>query len=483
MRSKKSIQFNALINGIKTLFLVAFPLITFPYAAKTLGVQGIGRYNFAYSIVSYFMLLAGLGVYNYAVREGASIRNDKEKFSIFASEILEFNIISTIVAYFFLFVLCFLENGIAEYRTLILVISINIILTTLGCEWVYAIYEEYLYIAIRGIVFQIISMLLLFTCVHSSRDIIIYSITTLVSLSGYNLLNIIGLHNKFHFMIQPINSLKKHFVPIILLFANSIATTIYINSDTTILGMLAGDYSVGLYSVSTKVYSIIKSILASVIIVSIPRMSEFWANDNYEKFNMLGNRILNSFITLTFPAMFGIYLMANEIIDIIADRTYREADMSLKILSIALLVSVFNWFFQSSVLIPSKNEKKVLYASCAAALINIILNFIFIPIFKQNAAAFTTLIAEIVALMISWHYASSIIKLQIKLRDILSIVTGCGFICSYCWVIKLVTAGLIRVLMIICGSVVGYFLILVAFKNSLIVDIMIKVKKIFKRRI
>ena len=80
MKKVKSIHLNAIINGVKTLLLVVFPLITFPYAAKVLGVEGIGQYNFAYSIVSYFMLLAALGIYNYAVREGAAIRDDKKAF-------------------------------------------------------------------------------------------------------------------------------------------------------------------------------------------------------------------------------------------------------------------------------------------------------------------------------------------------------------------------------------------------------------------
>lgn len=474
---KKSIQFNAIINGVKTLLLVAFPLITFPYAAKVIGVKGIGQYNFAYSIVSYFMLLAALGIYNYAVREGVPIRNDKAKFSIFASEILEFNIISAIISYFLLFAICAFWSKLHSYNYLIFVISINIVLTTFGCEWIYAIYEEYLYMAVRSIIFQIISMILLFTCVHSSDDLVVYSITTLVSLSGYNLLNIAGLHKKISFSFQPLKGLIKHCVPIMLLFANSIATTIYINSDTTILGILVGDYEVGLYSVATKVYSIVKSILASVIIVSIPTMSNLWSHNDRAGFAALGNKILNSFLTLTFPAMLGIYLLSNEIIDIIADSTYFEANVALRILSIALLVSVFNWFFQSSILIPSKKETKVLYASCAAAIINIVLNFILIPVYKQNAAAFTTLFAELVSVSISGYYALKIIKIKFSKKDVGSICFGCVFICFYFKITNfLVTGTLIRVAITIVGAFIGYFFILIIFKNSFTKDMLDKIK-------
>lgn len=478
MGIKSSISRNAILNGIKTLLQVVFPLITFPYAAKVLGVEQIGEYNFAYSIVSYFMLLASLGIYNYAVREGAALRSNREKISKFASQILEFNIISMIISYFILISLCLFWKALFDYSSLIMIISSNIVLTTFGCEWIYAIYEEYFYITIRGIVFQLLSMFVLFTCVHSSKDLVMYAISALISSSGYNILNIIGLRNKFDFKIQPLKLLKRHFIPIMLLFANSIATTIYVNSDTTILGLLTGNRSVGLYSVATKVYSIIKAVLASIIIVSIPQMSNFWALNKRNEFENLGNRILNSFLTIALPSMIGIYVLSDDIIRLIADETYLEASVALRILSIALLISVFNWFFQSSILIPSKNEKYVLYASCVAALLNVLLNFIFIPKFYQSGAAFTTLLAEGVSVIISGYSAKKIIRIRIKIRDVISLLLGCIFIVFYSNIIKIVLNKLFwRVGITIVGSCIGYFAILFLLKNTVIIDGIKKIRK------
>lgn len=322
---------------------------------------------------------------------------------------------------------------------------------------------------LEDIIFQIISMILLFFLVHSKEDVALYSLTTLVSLTGYNVLNIMGLPKKFQFNFQTLKSLKKHFYPIMLLFANSIATTIYINSDTTILGLLAGNISVGLYSVATKVYSIVKNILASVIIVTIPKMSKLWSDNKSEEFNKLGNKILNSFFMLTLPAMLGIYLLSNEIIEIISDYSYLKASSALRILSIALLISVFNWFFQSSILIPSKNEKKVLYATSAAAIVNIILNFILIPKYKQDAAAITTLLAELISVFISWYYSRKIIKIKLYKKDIISILGGCVYIYIYFKVIEsLISNILIKIILIIVGAGIGYFIILMLLGNTIV---------------
>ena len=92
---KKSLAINAALNSFNTALSLIFPLITFPYASRVLHVNNLGKVGFSNNIVSYFVLLAGLGISTYAIREGARLREDKEKLSAFASEIFTINILST----------------------------------------------------------------------------------------------------------------------------------------------------------------------------------------------------------------------------------------------------------------------------------------------------------------------------------------------------------------------------------------------------
>ncbi|OYS56345.1 hypothetical protein CBF92_00770, partial [Limosilactobacillus reuteri] len=65
----KSLKVNAFLNSLRSLLSIIFPLITFPYVSRVLSVSGIGKYNFSNSIVSYFTLIAALGISTYAIRE------------------------------------------------------------------------------------------------------------------------------------------------------------------------------------------------------------------------------------------------------------------------------------------------------------------------------------------------------------------------------------------------------------------------------
>ena len=159
----KSLKINVILNMIRTIMQLIFPLITFPYASRVLGTESLGKVNFTTSVISYFVLIASLGINSYAIREGASLRENRDKFEHFANEIFSINVISTFITYVLMFITFLLVPKFrGGYLILLLIQITNIAFTTLGVDWIYNIHEEYLYITIRSICVQLISMVALF---------------------------------------------------------------------------------------------------------------------------------------------------------------------------------------------------------------------------------------------------------------------------------------------------------------------------------
>lgn len=79
-------------------------------------------------------------------------------------------------------------------------------------------------------------------------------------------------------------NLKKHIKPILYLFCITISTTIYVKSDITILGFFKSDSEVGIYALSSNIYTVIKSILNAVIIVVIPRLSVYLGENKRDEY-------------------------------------------------------------------------------------------------------------------------------------------------------------------------------------------------------
>ena len=226
----KSLKVNAFLNSLRSLLSIIFPLITFPYVSRVLSVSGIGKYNFSNSIVSYFTLIAALGISTYAIREGAKYRDSKQKIDTFASEVFTINVFSAIIAYILLFISLAIFVKLHSYIACILIYSIQIGFSVISFDWLFTIYEDFVYITIRSIVFQLISILLLFVFVRRSDDYLNYAAITVFSAVGSNILNFYKVKKDHRICLTLHCNLNKHILPILILFAANVANLIYVNS-------------------------------------------------------------------------------------------------------------------------------------------------------------------------------------------------------------------------------------------------------------
>lgn len=463
----RSMGENAVLNGLKALLSVIFPLITYPYALRVLQVENIGKVDFSNSIINYFVLLAGLGINTYAIREGAIVRDDEKKLSEFSSQIFSINVISTIVAYIALGITLILSSKLKNYELLLAVQSITLLGNLLGVLWLYSIVEDYRYIAIRSLAVHIIALFLMFIFVRNRDDYVFYAGASVVANAGANFFNIVHSRKYTKIRFTTKMNLRKHLAPIMIIFASSVSSTIYVNSDKTILGYLLSDYYVGLYSSAVNIYTVLKICMMSVIQVSLPRLTNYLANNRRDDYLNSATDIFKMFTVVLFPIVVGIFAIADDAILIVGGRNYLPATSTLRILSISLVFSIFATFYTNAVLLPFKKENIVLIASICSALINVAINFLIIPSMKQDGAALTTLLAEIAMFLIQYIYAKRFIRIKTSASFIGSIILGCGGIILVATITDvLISSFIINLIVKILGSVLVYGMAMIIFKND-----------------
>jgi len=461
---------NAFLNGIKQCTSILFPLITFPYISRALGAESYGIVNFSYSIVSYIALIAALGVNNYAIREGARIKENKSSLEKTVNEIFTLNIYSTIISYLILLLLLFCWNKLYSYRSVILVMSSYILFRTLGCDWINTIYEDYTFLTVRYIILHIISTIALFLFVDDSSDYVIYAFIYIFPELVSGIFNCFHIRKKFeiHPSVVFSQGVLKHLKPIIIIFGSSIATMVYINSDTIILGIFTSDLIVGYYSVAAKIYTIIKQMFNAFLVVAIPRFSSE-VDSEPEKLHSQLNKILNMLIAFIFPSAVGIVCLNEEIILLVSGSEYLGASQSLTILGVSLIFAVLSCFYINLVMLPNRLEKQILIATIVSAIVNIVLNVILIPIYGDVAAALTTLLSEFLMLAFGMYYTHSLYKFKCIKSTLVAIISSvCVFI--VCNLVKcFVVNNIFTVLVSIIGSGICYFfIVLIIFRRIFI---------------
>ena len=244
------------------------------------------------------------------------------------------------------------------------------------------------------------------------------------------------------------------------------------------MGILKSDYDVGLYSVSVKIYNILKNIISSVIVVSIPRLCAYEGQGEREKFISTAHDVFQTIITATLPALTGICLYSKEIVQIVGGVEYADAYSSLSLLAVALLFCMFSYFWWQCVLVPLHKEKMSLVSAVVSALLNLSLNFILIPLYSHNAAAFTTILAEGVAMLIAVIYSRRFIKLPSVNKVLLKTVAGCLLIILIALITRyLIQNSFIRLVAGASISIVIYFAVELLLKNESVTFIVRRFKR------
>lgn len=394
-----SLTTNLILNYVLTAFSIVYPLITVPYVSRVLGPEGMGVVSFASSIVSYFTIFAQLGIPIYGVRACAKAQEDIKQLSQTVAELVVINLITCTISYLGFLLVLFSTPRMNEHREIFLILSSSIILNSLGAEWLYKGLEQYAYITIRSLIFKVCSIVMIFWMVQSPEHTSYYAAGTVLALHGSYIINIIDLRKYFPRYIWKQLNLHKHLRPILIFFAMSVSTTIYTHLDSAMLGFMKSDIEVGYYSTATNIKSLLISFIASLGTVLLPRATIYIKKGNLEKFYSLSQKALHFVVLFGTPLAVYFMLFAEESIYFLAGTQFVGAIRPMIIIMPTVLFIGLTNIMGIQMLIPLGRETLVVYSTVIGAVVNIVLNFIWIPCAGASGAAMSTLVAELIVFL------------------------------------------------------------------------------------
>lgn len=411
---KKSLKLNFVMNFILTASSIIFPLITFPYVSRILGPDGTGSVAMGTSFVSYFTMIAMLGVPTYGIRACAKVRDNREELSRVVQELLIINLVMSFIAYLFFILVVFYVPKFREEDVLYLICSGAIIFNVIGVNWLYQGLEQYSYITFVSLLFKLLGLILMFLFVQSSNDYIIYGAITVIGGYGSGILNFIKL--KKIIKLYPVGNynFKRHIKPIFTFFAMSVATTVYTNLDVVMLGIMKTSVDVGYYNAAVKMKTLLVTLVTSLGTVLLPRLSYYYSNQLIDQFRVLVSKAFSFVFILAMPCCVFVMVCAKEIILFLAGNGFDGAIIPMIIITPTILFIGLSNITGIQVLVPTGREKLVLYSVIVGAVIDIVINALSIPFFSASGAAFGTLIAEILVLLVQIYYLRDLIMEVLK---------------------------------------------------------------------
>ena len=388
----KSLKSNFVFNVIYQILVLIIPFITTPYISRVIGADGIGIYSYNYSIVNYFMLFCLLGVNNYGNRFIAKIRDDKDKLSKTFWSIYFCQLVMGIMllVIYYIYVCCFLKS----YRSIALIQSIFIFSAIFDINWLFFGLEEFKVTITKNIVVKLTSMVLIFLFVKSSDDLWIYTLI----LAGTTLLNqvIMWIYLPKIVKTTKINArdIIVHIKPNLILFIPVIAVSLYKTMDKVMLGLFSNMTEVGFYEQAEKIITVPSAVITALGTVMLPRMSNLVSKNETTLIKEYIEKSEKFMMFLALPCCLGLCAVADNFVTLFLGESFDSSINIVKLLSVTIIfISIAN-VIRTQYLIPNERDKEYIVSVFGGAMLNLVLNVIFIPKFAAIGACIGTIIAE-----------------------------------------------------------------------------------------
>ena len=388
-------------------------LFYFIILARYLGADNFGKYTFAISFTALFAVLIDAGLFAVLTRE---IARDREKSKFYFGNILTFNIISSVLVFFIIYLAINILNYPLLTKKLVYLNALVIFLDALAL-CIYHVFRGHLNLKFEsiGIIVHKTIMLIVGLILIYLRVPIVFMVLPLVAGSFFYLINaIIFFKKNMHSWPWPrfdIKVIKSLLILAWPFFLTAIFAKIFATSDTILLSLRAGDEFVGWYSAAQKIVLAFLLLIAGSLSTALYPSFSYYFVHSKEYLKKIFTQGIFYMILITIPLSLGLVILAKPLILFVYGSGYLSAVPALIILSIALPFMFLDYMI-SGFLNACEKQKTNTLIHGLGAIIFVALNLFLIPSFSHVGSSLAVLISFLFLFILEIYSSRKIIKIN-----------------------------------------------------------------------
>jgi len=379
------------------------------YLARYLGTADFGKYSFVFAYLAFFGILTDLGLSTILVREMS--RNSAIAPKLIGNAYI-IRWILTVFAVILSIAVITLMSYPADTTTCIYIAAFTLLFQSFS-GFYSTIFQANLrmgYNIFAKLVFRVLSAAIILWIIFA-KGTLLQVIFALVFSEGVKTLINYSFSRKFvrpKFVID--FGLWRHLIKEALPIAlSNVVWVIYYQTDMIMLSIMEGDVAVGIYSAAHKLFDPLLLIPTALMMSMFPIMSASFKSSN-ERLIKSYRLSLKYLLIMALPIVIGVTLLSDKIILLIYGRSYANSATVLQILILALVFTFANFVFLDTLIAIDKQKLHTLSLGLCT-IVNVVLNFILIPILSYNGAAIATLFTNIVLFLASFYFLSKHLQL------------------------------------------------------------------------
>lgn len=441
------------------LLLIILPIITTPYVTRVFSSNDLGTYSFFNSIVTYFVLLATLGVANYGTKEISGNRTiiRKNFWGIYTLQ-LGATILSLTLYILLCLTFSLMQNPVAY------ILGLSLLSKGLDISWLFQGLEDFRKITVRNITVKLVGVIAIFLFIKSASDLYLYVfLLTIFELLGQLSMwlpakEFIG---KPHFDLL---YAKRHLKPVILLFLPQIAISLYVSLDSTMLGVLASARDVGIYDQALRLVNILLTLVTSLGSVMLPRVSNLLSSGDHKAVNKMHEMSFLIYNLVIFPIIAGMLIVNDDFVNFFLGQDFQEVRYAIAIMIFRMFFIGWTNIMGIQILIPHNKNKEFMLSTTIPAIVSVGLNLLLLPKLGYIGAAIVSVLTETLVWGIQFFYTHTYLREVPIIGSLIKIIISSGFMYGILLFVKqflnvspMINVGLYAVL----GAIIYVSLILI----------------------
>ena len=464
LEQRTSLSRNYFFSILYQLVALSMPLITTPYLSRVLGAYGMGRFSYAGSIVSYFVLLAAFGTSLYGQRLIARVRHLPKVRTHFFVELFLLRVITTLIAIALYFGLVLPR---CSDPLLYAVLGVEILGVALDTSWFMQGMEQFAPITLCATVARVIAAVCVFTLVRDRNDLWIYAIVYVSTQLLASLLLVFWVRRRTVRVKRWRPKLSAHAWLTTTFFAGSVAIGLYTALDKTMIGLITRSSAQnGYYEQAQRIVHVVVSMVTAMGVVVASRVAALFKAKKKEELQQLLLRSFCLVFALSLPAAGGIALIAPRFVPIFLGPGFRPAVPILAVLALLVPIIGVSNVVGIQLFAATGREKQLAFSVGVGALCNLGLNLLLIPRYQALGAAIASVVAELAVSAVQLFLARRDLPvgrvLLMGLRYLLfaDVMVALGLAAHL-----LLGEGILQLLLLIGGCALLYLLLLLAFRD------------------
>lgn len=473
----KSVKKNYVFNVIHQLVLVIIPLIVTPYISRVLGPDGIGKYSFAYTLISYFIIFASLGFNVYGKREIAKC-HDKKQQSVIFCEIVLCRAIFVILAVIINVVLvwCGLYG---KYGFLIALLICELVAVAFDITFFFQGNEEFGKLVIFNLIFKVLSTIGIFVLIKNPNHLGLYALLNSGVSLGSNLIMWLFLKNKIVKVQFSELKIFQHLKNAIILFLPILAISLFSLIDKSLIGIITqNDAENGYYVQIEKIVRKCILFINCLSIVMLPRNTYEISKGNVEQVKENNYQAIHFVWLISLPLICILIFTASNLVPWFLGTEFVPSILLLQVMAMAILFAGISTVIGEQYLLPNKKDRQYVIAILVGVVISLLVNIPLIYWLGALGATLTMVIAELIIMIVMLCMVRKEFALGRVFKSLLKPLIASVLMIMVIWPLSiyLQPSVLNTLLIVLCGTII-YGVAILVLRDSLIINFLCNLKK------